>query len=160
MKTLVLGVGNYLLRDEGVGIHAVQALEKEKLPPGVDVLDGGTGGLHLLGLLQEYNRILMIDATLDGHPPGTIRHIRPRYASDFPPRMSAHEIGLHDLFKALHLCGPVPQIDLLVVSVSSVGELGIRLSPPVAAALPELLRRAKEWYSHESRHTDKPPQPE
>jgi hydrogenase maturation protease len=62
MKTLVLGVGNLLLKDEGVGIHAVCALEKEDLPPDVSLMDGGTGGLHLLGWLQSYDRIIMIDS--------------------------------------------------------------------------------------------------
>ena len=91
---LVLGVGNLLLKDEGVGIHVIQALEKEGLPPNVSLMDGGTGGLHLIGWIQDYNRIIMVDATLDHNPPGTIRLIRPHYATDFPPLMSAHEIGL------------------------------------------------------------------
>jgi hydrogenase maturation protease len=144
MKTLVLGVGNLLLQDEGVGIHVVRALENEALPPGVDVLDGGTGGLHLLHWLQGYERIILVDATLDHHPAGTVCLIRPRYASDFPPLMSAHEIGLRDMIAAMYLCGEAPTIDLLVISVSKVGELGVHLSPPVARAIPEVIRRIKE----------------
>jgi hydrogenase maturation protease len=143
MKTLVLGVGNFLLKDEGVGIHAIRTLEKELLPPGTDLLDGGTGGLHLLGRLQDYKRIIMIDATLDNHPPGTIRRIRPRYASDFPPLMSAHEIGLRDMIEAMILSGHSPEIELLVVSVSNIGELGVELTPPVEASLPEIVRQVK-----------------
>ena len=88
---LVLGVGNLLLKDEGVGIHVIQALEKEGLPPNVSLMDGGTGGLHLIGWIQDYNRIIMVDATLDHNPPGTIRLIRPHYATDFPPLMSARK---------------------------------------------------------------------
>ena len=66
-ETLVLGVGNLLLKDEGVGIHVIKALENEKLPAHVHLMDGGTGGLHLLSWLQGYDRIIMIDATLDTH---------------------------------------------------------------------------------------------
>ena len=79
-ETLVLGVGNLLLKDEGVGIHVIKALENEKLPAHVHLMDGGTGGLHLLSWLQGYDRIIMIDATLDNNPPGTVRliHERPR----------------------------------------------------------------------------------
>ncbi|MDR1644243.1 MAG: hydrogenase maturation protease [Tannerellaceae bacterium] len=143
MKTLVLGIGNLLLKDEGVGIHAIRALEKETLPPDIDLLDGGTGGLHLLGRLQEYDRIILVDATLDHHPPGAIRHIRPRYATDYPPLMSAHEIGLRDMIEAMILCGHHPEVDLLVVSAGDIGELGVELSPAVEASLPEIIRRIR-----------------
>ena len=102
-ETLVLGVGNLLLKDEGVGIHVIKALENEKLPAHVHLMDGGTGGLHLLSWLQGYDRIIMIDATLDNNPPGTVRLIQPRYATDFPPLMSAHEIGLKDMIDAVSL---------------------------------------------------------
>ena len=102
-ETLVLGVGNLLLKDEGVGIHVIKALENEKLPAHVHLMDGGTGGLHLLSWLQGYDRIIMIDATLDNNLPGTVRLIQPRYATDFPPLMSAHEIGLKDMIDAMIL---------------------------------------------------------
>jgi hydrogenase maturation protease len=141
MKRLVLGIGNLLLGDEGVGIHVVRALEGMELPPDTDVLDGGTGGLHLIGLLEGYERIVMVDATLDEQPAGTVRHLKPRYASDFPTLMSAHEIGLRDMIAAMHLTGHVPDIDLLVVSVNDVSRLGIGLSRPVAEAIPEVIRR-------------------
>ncbi|MDR0825083.1 MAG: hydrogenase maturation protease, partial [Prevotella sp.] len=72
MKTLILGVGNLLLKDEGVGIHVIQALEQEQLPSGIHLMDGGTGGFHLMSWLEEYERIIMIDATLDNNPPGTV----------------------------------------------------------------------------------------
>lgn len=107
-ETLVLGVGNLLLKDEGVGIHVIKALENEKLPAHVHLMDGGTGGLHLLSWLQGYDRIIMIDATLDNNPPGTVRLIQPRYATDFPPLMSAHEIGLKDMIDAMILTDDLP----------------------------------------------------
>ena len=144
MKTLVLGVGNLLLKDEGVGIHVVRALEKAPLPAGVDVLDGGTGGLHFLHWLDAYERIILIDATLDDRPAGSVRLVRPRYASDFPPLMSAHEIGLRDMIAALHLVGRFPETDLLLISVADIGELGIGLTPLVEASVPVALRWIKE----------------
>ena len=143
MKTLVLGVGNLLLKDEGVGIHAIRALEKEDLPSDVSVMDGGTGGLHLLSWLQDYERIIMIDATLDDNPPGTIRMIQPRYASDFPPLMSAHEIGLRDMIEAMCLMDNLPEIRLVVISAADISEVEIELSPEVQAALPEVIRLVK-----------------
>ena len=144
MKTLILGVGNLLLKDEGVGIHVIRALETEILPPGVDLMDGGTGGLHLINWLQDYDRIIMIDATLDDNPPGTIRLIHPRYASDFPPLMSAHEIGLRDMIAALCLTGNMPEISLIVISVVNINEIGIELSPEIKAVIPEIIQLVKD----------------
>jgi hydrogenase maturation protease len=143
MKTLILGVGNFLLKDEGVGIHAIHALEKENLPPEISLMDGGTGGLHLLSWLQDYDRIIMIDATLDDNPPGTIRLIQPRYASDFPPLMSAHEIGLRDMIEAMCLMGNLPEIRLIVISAANINEIGTDLSPEVEAVIPEIIQLVK-----------------
>ena len=65
-KTLVLGLGNVIMGDEGVGVHVVRAIEKHTLPAGVECLDGGTGGFILLEPLQSAGRIILIDAAADG----------------------------------------------------------------------------------------------
>lgn len=137
--TLVLGVGNVLLGDEGVGVHAVQALASAGTPSGVTVVDGGTGGFHLLSLLQEHDPVVFVDATLDGQAPGTVTLLRPRFASDFPRVLSAHDIGLRDLLESASLLGPLPRLYLFAVSVRFGDTLSLELSPPVRAALPELL---------------------
>ena len=141
---LVLGVGNLLLKDEGVGIHVIKALEKEELPPNVSLMDGGTGGLHLISWIQDYNRIIMVDATLDRNPPGTIRLIRPRFATDYPPLMSAHEIGLRDMIEAMILTEKLPDIQLIVVSAEDISEVGMELTPVVEAAVPEVVEMIKQ----------------
>lgn len=139
-----MGVGNLLLKDEGVGIHVIRTLEKEELPPNVSLMDGGTGGLHLISWIQDYNRIIMVDATLDHNPPGTIRLIRPRYATDFPPLMSAHEIGLRDMIEAMILTEKLPDIQLIVVSAEDISEVGMELTPAVEAAVPEVVEMVKQ----------------
>lgn len=144
MKTLILGVGNLLLKDEGVGIHVIHALEKETLPSGIHLIDGGTGGFHLIAWLEEYDRIIMIDATLDNNPPGTVRQLKPRYASDFPPLMSAHEIGLRDMIEVMQLTGKMPEIHLIVISALDISEVGMELSPEVEKAIPDVIARVKE----------------
>lgn len=144
---MVLGVGNLLLRDEGVGIHVIRALESETLPPDVDLMDGGTGGLHLISWIQDYKRIIMVDATLDSHPPGTVRLIRPRYATDFPPLMSAHEIGLRDMIEAMIWMEKLPEIQLIVISAEDISEVGMELTPVVEAAVPEVVEMIKQLVS-------------
>lgn len=146
-ETLVLGVGNLLLKDEGVGIHVIRALESETLPPDVDLMDGGTGGLHLISWIQDYKRIIMVDATLDSHPPGTVRLIRPRYATDFPPLMSAHEIGLRDMIEAMIWMEKLPEIQLIVISAEDISEVGMELTPVVEAAVPKVVEMIKQLVS-------------
>ncbi len=143
MNTLILGVGNILLKDEGVGIHVIHALQKEELPSGVDIMDGGTGGFHLVSWIEKYDRIIMIDATLDKNPPGTVRILKPRYASDFPPLMSAHEIGLRDMMSIMELTGTMPEIDLIVISASDVSEVGMELTPEVEKAVQQVVEIIK-----------------
>ena len=143
-KTLVLGIGNYLMGDEGIGVHVAEALTKVDMPSHVSVLDGGTGGFHLLEYFEEHPYVILIDATLDGRTPGTIRKIKPRFASDFPRAMSTHDIGLKDLVSALQLTDKMPEIDLFVVSIESIQQQGIELTPDVRRVIPWLVEEIQE----------------
>jgi hydrogenase maturation protease len=138
-RILVLGIGNLVMGDEGVGVHAARCLAAaEPLPPTVTVVDGGTGGFHLLSYFEEYDVLIMIDAVVDGRPPGTVGVLRPRYASDFPRALTAHDIGLRDLVESAALVGSLPPIHLVTVSIGELSGLSLELSPAVAAALPEV----------------------
>lgn len=144
---LVLGVGNYLMGDEGVGVHAIRALQKESLPENVHLLDGGTGGFHLLSYLEGYSSIVMIDATMDGEPPGIIKVIKPRFAGDFPRALSAHDIGLRDLVESMYLLGSYPQITLVTVSADDLQSMSTELSPSVRNSIPNVIRSVHEILS-------------
>ena len=146
MKSLlILGIGNLILRDEGVGIHVVQKLEQtEVFPEGVDVLDGATGGYFLLNDVVGYEHVIMIDATLDNRPPGTIRVIRPRYSADYPALMSAHEFGLKNMIDAMLFLEKMPDMHLIVISVAEIQQMSLSLSPAVEAAIPEVIRKVKQ----------------
>lgn len=130
--------------DEGIGVHAVRLLEQESWPPDVTVLDGGTGGFHLLSYFQDYDRIIMVDATMDGRPPGTLTTLRPRFASDFPRALSAHDIGLRDLIESAAALGPLPEIILITISISEVQPMTTDLSPEVSSSLPRIVEQVKE----------------
>jgi hydrogenase maturation protease len=142
--TLVLGIGNLLMGDEGVGVHALRVLEQEQWPAGVLLVDGGTGGFHLLEYLTRYPRLVMIDATMDGAPAGTVSVLQPRYASDFPRALTAHDIGLRDLIESAALLGPLPDVTLVTVSINEIKSMVTDLSPAVAGAIPEMRRRVQE----------------
>lgn len=142
-KILILGIGNYLMGDEGVGVHVANRLQKENIP-GVDVVDGGTGGFHLLGYFEEYETVILVDATLDNHHNGTIRLIKPRFAEDFPKAMSTHDIGLRDMMCALQLLGKMPAIHLFVVSIESLQQQGIELTDEIEKVIPGLIEKIKD----------------
>lgn len=133
---LIMGIGNLVLQDEGFGVHAVKMLSADsRLPEEADLLDGGTAGLHLMGYLRNYRHVIVIDAALDSLPAGTLRRLRPHY-NEFPPLVTAHEIGLKDVLEALEITGFCPDVELIVCSVKRFTSLGCDLSPEVEAALP------------------------
>ena len=138
-RILVMGVGNVLMGDEGVGVHAVRLLEKQPWPSHVTLLDGGTGGFHLLSHFGECDVIVMIDATLDDRPAGTVSVIEPRYAKDFPRSLSAHDIGLKDLVESAALLSMLPRVLLVTVSVGDLQPMQLTLSPPVDASLGQVV---------------------
>jgi len=128
MKTLILGIGNLLMGDEGVGIHVIRYLQENYELPGIDIVDGGTGGFHLLEYFQDYERVILVDATTDGQLPGTLKIIKPKYSSDYPQTLTAHDIGLKDLLDALYLLNKQPEIILFAVSISDLEGLKLELS--------------------------------
>jgi hydrogenase maturation protease len=127
--------------DEGLGVHAAMQLQDEVEPGVADVVDGGTAGFQLMEYLESYPHIIMIDATLDGKPAGTIQLIQPKFSKDFPSAMSTHEIGLKDLVEGLALLGRLPKIDLFIVSIETVQPLTTALSPEISIALTDLKQR-------------------
>lgn len=135
--TLILGVGNILVGDEGVGVHLVRELAAERWPEHVTVLDGGTGGFHLLEYLQQHPRVVLVDATRDGSPAGTVRSFRAATPAECPPALGAHDIGLRDLLAAAALLGGWGEVLVVTIAVETLEPMCLELSPAVAAALPE-----------------------
>ena len=136
---LVMGVGNYLMGDEGIGVHIIQELSKQKLPEYLDILDGGTGGFLLLNCFEAYSTIIFVDATMDGKPAGTISLIRPKFASDFPSALSVHDVGLKDMIEAVYLMEKIPDIHLFTVSIKEINPMTIELNQNVSAAIPQII---------------------
>lgn len=135
---LVLGIGNYLMGDEGLGVHLANSIkDNPNLPPNVRVIDGGTGGFYLMEYIESYPNVVIVDATLDNEA-GKISLIRPKFATDFPRAMTTHDIGLRDVLCAIELRGTIPNVHLFTVSIDSVQQQGIELSPKVFSAMGEV----------------------
>ena len=137
---LILGIGNVLLRDEGIGVHAIKELETLDWPENVDLLDGGTGGFHILSLVQEYKTIIMIDATLDSDTTGTIKVLKPKFSKDFPKALSSHDIGLKDLIDSAILLDSLPRMYLITVTIRPEQDVNMELSPEIQKTIPGIIK--------------------
>jgi hydrogenase maturation protease len=134
---LVLGLGNTLMGDEGVGVHVLRELEKRALPAGVVCLDGGTGGFVLLEPLQSADRIVMIDAAADGNPIGTITRTTPRFSSEYPPTLTAHDVGVKDLLDIFYTLGGDCEVILFAITIDPHQMITLSMSPVIERAAHE-----------------------
>lgn len=140
-KILVLGIGNLLMGDEGIGIHIIREFEKvNPYKNFVDVVDGGTGGFHLLSYFQDYKKIIIVDAAIGDKPAGTVELIKPKYSSDFPKTLTAHDIGLKDLIDSVSILGELPEIKLIIVYIDKFHELDLHLSEKIRSIIPEVVK--------------------
>lgn len=146
MKTLVLGIGNTLLTDEGVGIHVIHALSAV-LPTELDdveLLDGGTLSFTLAGPIEEADALVVVDAAELKATPGSLRVFEGEAMDGFlmsNRKSSVHEVGLTDLRAIAMLAGHWPERRALVAIQPRVLDWGERPTPEVAAAVPEACRR-------------------
>ena len=135
---LVLGVGNVLLRDEGVGVAVVRGLvETGELPAGTQVVDGGTLGLDLLPMIGAAGSLVMVDAVNLGRAPGSVAVLRgDALHGALANHVSPHQVGVGDLIAVARLTGTLPERVALVGIQPGAVEVGLDLTPAVAAAIP------------------------
>jgi hydrogenase maturation protease len=142
---LILGLGNILFQDEGVGVRAVEQLRTSyRIPDTVEVVDGGTLGLDLLTYFTPGIRMLILDAVRSGQEPGQLIRLEGQaIPAALAQKMSMHQLGLQDLLAASALCGTMPaQVVLWGMEPARV-DWGVELSAPVAEALPTLVDACK-----------------
>ena len=140
-STLVLGLGNPLMGDDGLGLVALARLRAEfEFPPEVSLVDGGTWGMNLLHLIEEADRLVLLDAIDTGEVPGTVnfleRHELPRF---FAHKLSPHQIDLREVLALAELRGRLPD-DVVAIGIQPLQvEMGERVSLPVANAMEALV---------------------
>ncbi len=140
-RTLVLGLGNPLMGDDGVGVVALTRLSAEwELPDEVELVDGGTWGMNLLPMIESAERLILLDAIRTGAAPGTVTVLEraelPRY---FSLKLSPHQIDLREVLALAELRGALPE-DLVALGIEPARvEMEVRLSPAVEAAMPMLV---------------------
>lgn len=142
-RTLIAGVGNVLLGDEGIGVHAVRALLCEELPAGVDAVDAGTALADLLGEFPQYQTLILVDAVRGGGVPGTLYRMEigsPEELAGAGRPLSLHEFGVAEALAQARALGVLPpRVVLLGMEPARVSP-GVELSPEVARGLQDLVR--------------------
>ncbi|WP_340690745.1 HyaD/HybD family hydrogenase maturation endopeptidase [Hydrogenobacter thermophilus] len=151
MRTLLLGIGNILLSDEGLGVRAVEELKSRfKFPPYVELMDGGTLGMDLLYFMEGFERLLVIDAVLGGNPPGTLYKFNDEEVKAyFKRKVSAHELGFQEILALADLLGKRPKEIVLVGMEPESLNISLELSTTVKERLhlliEEVLKQLEDW---------------
>lgn len=146
-KKLVVGIGNLILKDEGVGVHVIKALEGCPLPPDVELVDGGTAGYDLLPFLTGAEKIIIVDALLGGGPPGSVYLLTPEecWTQQKNATISLHDLGILPVLWDLALLeGKLPPCLIIGVEPEEYEELGLELTPAVAASIPKIIELIKK----------------
>jgi hydrogenase maturation protease len=141
LNVLVLGVGNVLLRDEGIGVRAVEVLQRRFLfSSDVEVLDGGTSGIELLTHIRERDCLIIIDAIKSGNAPGTVLRVEGEdVPARFRTRISPHQLGISDLLAAATLTDEMPKRLVLFGIEPKNIDTGLELSEEVRGGLDRLI---------------------
>ncbi len=153
-KTIVIGIGNTIHRDDGAGVHALRKLQADsRLPGDVVLIDGGTRGIELLADLHDCSRLLLLDALDFGEEPGTMMRMTGDELRSLPCGASVHQLGLADLLATLPLVSEAPTEVVLLGVQPARTEWGTELSPSVEASLGQLVDVAIEQlllWSHDA----------
>ena len=136
---MVMGVGNILLSDEGLGVHFINELSKENLPLNVELLEGGTAGLELVHLIQEIDFLIIVDAINAKDEPGAIFRFKPEKIKVLPEQyeVSFHQVGIMEVLAMASILGNAPQTLIFGIQPKSL-EWGLELSPEIHEVFPKI----------------------
>ena len=150
-RSVILGIGNVLLSDDGAGVHVARHLESLLHDrPGVEVIDGGTLSFSLAPVIENAERLIVIDAAQLHAAPGTVRtYFGPEFDSFVgKPKLTVHEVGLVDLLDIARLMDAVPAQRAVVAVQPQCATWGDSLTRDVDAAVPEMVARVIELLDH------------
>jgi len=141
----ILGVGNILLSDEGVGVHVANELCKRALPENVSVVEGGTDGFRLLNVITEADRLIVVDAVKGGGEPGSLYRFDIDDVKACPSgfKTSVHQIGILEVIDLSGLIGKTPRTTIIGVEPKSL-EMGLELSPEIREKMPRIIELVLE----------------
>ncbi len=138
---LILGIGNILQKDDGVGVHIVQSLleRQASLPGNIGIMDGGTAGFDLIGEMSEWGKIVIVDALKASDKPGSVYRFKPEQARARTTSVSLHEVGIMEVIREMRFLGHNPDIEFVGVVAEDVDTLEIGMSEAVRESIPRAI---------------------
>jgi hydrogenase maturation protease len=142
-RIVVVGIGNLIRTDDGLGVHALERLRCDpRAPSGLTFIDGGTYGIELLAYISDSTHLMLLDAVDIGQPPGTLIRMENEELRGLPCAASVHQVGLADLLATLPLVSTTPRETVLLGVQPACTDWGTSLSPEVEGALGLLMGAA------------------
>ena len=142
-RITVLGIGNLLLSDEGIGIHSIQALENESLADNVELVDGAAGGFDLLPIIESCDKLIVIDAIKTSEKPGAIYQFDPQVIDvERDANVSLHDVDFFHVLDYAKKYKRLPEIQMIGIVPKTI-ELGMELSDTLQAKMREILSLVK-----------------
>jgi hydrogenase maturation protease len=139
-RIVVIGVGNLLMKDEGIGIHVVQALQELDLPPDISLIDGGTSP-DLVACTRAGDKLVIVDAARAGGEPGAVYRFLPDDLKEERGALtSAHEMGVESSLRLMELSGNLPRETVIIGIEPAEIDWGTELSPRLSHRMPDIVR--------------------
>lgn len=142
--TIILGIGNILLKDDGIGVHIVKKLEEEVLPSTIELVDGGTSTLDTLGYFLEYEKVIVIDSLKAGYEPGTIYKIKPEDIKNYKKEnLSIHDVQILDVVKIANMYNKNPNVTIFGIEPEEIN-FDTEMTDCMKMKIPEVIKLIKK----------------
>jgi len=142
--TIIIGIGNILLQDDGVGVHVIERLENEKLPSTVELVDGGTSTLDTLGFFLDYKKVIVVDSLKAGLEPGTIYKIKPEDIKNYKKEnLSIHDVQILDVVKMANMMDKYPEVVIFGIEPEKIS-LNLEMTETMISKIPEIIFNIKK----------------
>jgi hydrogenase maturation protease len=142
--TVILGIGNILLQDDGVGVHVIKQLENEKLSSTIELVDGGTSTLDTLGLFLDYKKVIVVDCLRAGLEPGTIYRIKPEDIKSYQKEnLSIHDVQILDVVNMANMMNKYPEVVIFGVEPEKIA-LDLEMTSTMLSKIPEIIYNIKK----------------
>lgn len=146
-KIAVIGIGNILLRDDGIGIHVIYEMQKERQQEHIDLVDGGTSIFDLLDFFVKNDKLILVDSLKGGHPPGTVYKVTPEELGGYiKANSSLHDVQVLDILNSVKLMEHFPEVIIIGVEPKEIF-YDMELTPIIKDQIPKIIEIIKEELS-------------
>ncbi|MGV8981405.1 HyaD/HybD family hydrogenase maturation endopeptidase [Clostridium sp.] len=143
-NTVIIGIGNILLQDDGVGVHVIKQLENEKLPSTIELVDGGTSTLDTLGFFLDYEKVIVIDCLRAGLKPGTIYKIKPEDIKNYKKEnLSIHDVQILDVARMANMMNKYPEVVIFGIEPEKIA-VDLEMTQTIVSKIPEIISNIKK----------------